>query len=236
MAIYAISDLHLSFKQPKPMDIFGDNWKDHAERTKANWMQKVKEQDTVLLPGDFSWAMKLEDTLPDFQFLNALPGRKLLLKGNHDYWWTTLNKMRNFLKENNIATVDFIYNNSYCVEDTIICGTRFWSLNDTKDGKKMLEREINRLKLSLEYGIQQFGTQKRIMVCMHYPPISKAAMADTEMMQKILAVLQEYSVSICIYGHLHGDSHKEAVEGVKNGILFKLVSGDYINFDPICLS
>ena len=132
--------------------------------------------------------------------------------------------------------MDFIYNNSYCVEDTIICGTRLWSFNDTKDGKKMLEREINRLKLSLEDGIQQFGTQKRIIVCMHYPPVSNATMADTEMMQKIFAVLQEYSVSICIYGHLHGDSHKEAVEGVKNGILFKLVSGDYINFDPICLS
>lgn len=235
MAIYAISDLHLSFKEPKPMDIFGENWKKHEERIKTNWLKEIKEEDTVILPGDFSWAMKLEDTLQDFKFLDSLPGRKLLLKGNHDYWWTTLNKMRNFLKENNFNNIDFIYNNSYLIENTIICGSRLWSLSDTKDEKKMIEREAKRIELSLEDGIKKYGKEKEIILCTHYPPISNSVASDTEIMKRIIKIFQTYNVSICIYGHLHGESHKEAIEGEHFGIDFKLVSGDYINFKAIKL-
>jgi len=126
MSIYAISDLHLSFGDNKPMDIFGEVWDNHTEKIKENWNKKVKENDLVLLPGDFSWAMYLKDTDKDFEYLNSLPGKKLLLKGNHDYWWTTLKKMREYIEENKFENIDFIYNNSYLYEDKIIVGTRGW--------------------------------------------------------------------------------------------------------------
>ena len=128
MSIYIIADLHLSFNEPKPMNIFGENWENHEEKIKKDWLEKVKEDDTVILPGDFSWAMHLKDTLKDFEFLNNLPGRKILLKGNHDYWWTTVTNMQNFLNENNIKDIDFLHNNSFEIEDKIICGTRGWTL------------------------------------------------------------------------------------------------------------
>ena len=126
MSIYAISDLHLSFGDNKPMDVFGEAWENHTDKIKENWNKKVKENDLVLLPGDFSWAMYLKDTDKDFEYLNSLKGKKLLLKGNHDYWWTTLKKMREYLEENNFKNIDFIYNNSYLYEDKIIVGTRGW--------------------------------------------------------------------------------------------------------------
>ena len=126
MSIYAIGDLHLSFSGEKPMDIFGYNWENHAEKIKENWTSKVNKEDTVILPGDFSWATYLEDTYKDFEFLNSLPGKKILSKGNHDYWWGTLTSMRKFLKENNFQNIDFLFNNSYFVENKIITGTRGW--------------------------------------------------------------------------------------------------------------
>ncbi len=126
MAIYAISDLHLSFGENKPMDVFGVNWENHSEKIKKNWINKVNENDLVLLGGDFSWAMYLKDTYMDFEYLNLLPGKKILLKGNHDYWWTSLKKMREYLKENNFENIDFLYNNSYEHDGKIIVGTRGW--------------------------------------------------------------------------------------------------------------
>ena len=150
MSIYVIADLHLSFTQNKPMNIFGDNWTNHEEKIKQNWLEKVKQNDTVILPGDFSWATYLEDTKLDFEYLNNLPGKKILLKGNHDYWWTTLTKMQKFISDNNFENIDFLYNNSYLVEDKIIVGTRGWILQDTEESKKMINRENERLKLSLK--------------------------------------------------------------------------------------
>ncbi len=126
MAIYVIADLHLSFNEPKPMDIFGDNWQNHEEKIKQDWINNVKPEDTVLHLGDFSWGMSLEDTLKDFEYINCLPGKKILLKGNHDYWWTSLKKMREYLKENNFENIDFLYNNSYEHDGKIIVGTRGW--------------------------------------------------------------------------------------------------------------
>ncbi len=167
MAIYTIGDLHLSFSTDKPMDIFGEAWMNHTDKIKADWLAKVSEEDTVIIPGDISWASSLEDGLVDLAWLEELPGKKLLLRGNHDYWWVTLAKMRKLVK-----SIDFIQNNSYEVEDKIICGARGWLCpNDTsftESDEKIYTREITRLKLSLDSVGDTKG--KEIIVFMHYPP------------------------------------------------------------------
>ena len=228
MAIYVIADLHLSFSQDKPMSIFGENWEGHSEKIKNNWISKVKPEDTVVLPGDFSWAMYLQDTYKDFEYLNSLPGKKFLLKGNHDYWWTTVTNMRNFLEENKFKNIDFIYNNSYLVENKILTGTRGWNLLDTENSSKMIKRESIRLQLAIEDGIKKYGDDKEIIAFMHYPPIS-----NTNKKSEFLKILKQYDIKRCYYGHLHGKSHQDAVEGIVDGIEFKLVSADYLNFDVI---
>lgn len=234
MAIYVIGDLHLSFGVDKPMNIFGDNWENHAEKIKNNWIKKVKEEDTVILPGDFSWAMYLEESEKDFQFLNGLPGRKILSKGNHDYWWTTVTKMYKFLKEKKFENIDFLYNNSYLIEDKIIVGTRGWITNPkSEENYKILKRENDRLKISLNSGIKQFGNDKEIFAFIHYPPFFKEMVSEEI---NFRATLEKYNVSKCVYAHLHGDSHKEAIEGEINGISYRLASSDYLNFDLIKLN
>jgi len=225
MSIYAIADLHLSFNTDKPMGIFGSNWENHAEKIRKDWLEKVNEQDTVLIPGDFSWETYLEDTYKDFDFLNSLPGRKILLKGNHDYWWTTLTNIQKYLKENNFNTIDILFNNSYETEDYVIAGTRGWDYIKASE-RKIIEREIGRLELSLKDAKRK---NKEIIVCMHYPPISKNYL-DNEFERKILYILKEYNVKRCIYGHLHGTSHAQAIIGEVEGIKFDLVSADYLNF------
>ena len=225
MSIYAIADLHLSFNTDKPMDIFGPNWENHAEKIKQDWIEKVKEEDTVLIPGDFSWETYLEDTYKDFEFLNSLPGRKILLKGNHDYWWTTLTNIQNYLKENNFNTIDILFNNSFEVENYAIAGTRGWDYTKSNE-RKIIEREIGRLEISLKNAKSK---NKEIIVCMHYPPISKNYL-DNEFERKILYILKEYNVKRCIYGHLHGTSHSGAITGEVEGIKFDLVSADFLNF------
>lgn len=231
MSIYVIGDLHLSFETDKPMDIFGNNWFNHAEKIKENWIKKVSENDTVIIPGDFSWATYLEETYKDFEFLNSLPGKKILLKGNHDYWWTTVTNMNKFLKENNFENIYFLHNNSYLVEDTIITGTRGWvNSYQSPDNYKILKRENDRLKLSLNDGISKYGKDKEIITFMHYPPFYKEEV-DKEI--DFINTMVEYNVLKCYYGHLHADSHKEAIEGKISGIDFKLISSDYLNFDLI---
>lgn len=232
MSIYTIGDLHLSFSQNKPMNIFGDNWNGHADKIRKNWIEKVNKEDFVVLPGDFSWAMYLKDTYKDFEYLEKLPGNKILLKGNHDYWWSGLSKMNEYLKENNFNNINFLYNNSYLVEDTIISGTRGWNLTDSEDNEKMLNRECIRLKLSLEDGVNKFGRDKEIIVFMHYPPISKAGISNGYT-KKYISIMKEYGVKKCYYGHLHGTSHSEAIEGNVDGIEFYLVSSDYLDFDLV---
>lgn len=230
MSIYAISDLHLSFGENKPMDIFGVNWENHTEKIKENWNEKVKQDDLVLLPGDFSWAMYLKDTYKDFEYLSSLPGKKLLLKGNHDYWWTSLKKMRGYLKENNFEGIDFIYNNSYIYDNKIIVGTRGWQDAKTSEDKKLIKRENLRLELSLQDGIKKYGDDKEIIVCMHYPPFNNYEELD----MNYIKTMKKYNVTTCIYGHLHGETAcKEAKEGIFNEINFKLVSCDYTEFDLI---
>ena len=219
LSIYAISDLHLSLKNNKPMDIFGNEWKNHDEKKKKDWKEKVKENDLVLLPGDFSWATYLEDTYPDFEYLNNLPGKKILLKGNHDYWWSTITSMRKYLEENSFKNIDFLYNNSYCFEEHIIVGTRGWSALEEGDTEKMIKRECARLELSFLDSIKKYGKDKPIIVCMHYPP-----------MKEFLAIMKKYNAKICLYGHLHGKQQLEVKEGIVNGVNLLMVSSDYLQF------
>ena len=232
MSIYVIADLHLSFLHNKPMDIFGDNWEKHAEKIKLNWIGKVKNEDYVILPGDFSWEMHLEDTKLDFGYLDSLPGKKILLKGNHDYWWTTVSKMNNFIKENGFNNIDFLYNNSYLVENKIIVGTRGWNILDTENDSKMIKRENARLELSIQDGINRFGNDKEIVAFLHYPPISKNTI-EYGKKTEFVKTLEKYKIHRCYYGHLHGGAHKDAVEGDFQGIDYKLISADYIKFDLI---
>ena len=229
MSIWVIADLHLSFSVNKPMDIFGDNWENHAEKIKKDWIEKVKPEDTVILPGDFSWATYINDAKKDFEYLNSLPGRKILLKGNHDYWWTTLTKMREFINENQFENIDFLYNNSYLVEDKIIVGTRGWALNETDESKKMINRENERLKLSIKNAIETYGNNKEMIAFIHYPPIISKNM-EGEKYLEFYNTLKEYGIKECYYGHLHGNSHKDAIEGEVGGINFHLISADYLDF------
>lgn len=228
MAIYTISDLHLSLGINKPMDIFGVNWENHDKKIAENWLKKVNENDLVLLPGDFSWAMYLEDTILDFKYLNKLPGTKLLLRGNHDYWWETLAKMRKFLNDNNLKNIDFIQNNSYLWEDKIIVGTRGWSELE-ENAEKIIRRENIRLELSLNDGVTKYGESKPIIVCMHYPPFNKYENPELSFEK----TMKKYNVKTCIYGHIHGESGKEAIQGNINGIEYIMASSDQTNFDLI---
>ena len=227
MSIYAISDLHLSFNTNKPMDIFG--WNNYEEKISQDWRTNVKEEDLVLLTGDFSWEMKLENTYKDFQFINNLPGKKLLLKGNHDLWWTTLKRMREFLKEKEFNNIDFIYNNSYEYENKIIAGTRGWNITtETEEDKKVKARELLRLENSIKDGIEKYGEDKEIIVCMHYPPLLKE-LKNSEFTK----ILEKYNVKYCLYGHLHGKSHMNVFDGNYNNVAYKMVSCDYTGFKLI---
>ena len=231
MSIYAIGDLHLSFSENKPMSIFGDNWENHTEKIKQDWLLKVKENDTIILAGDFSWALRLDNTLLDFEFINSLPGKKIMLKGNHDLWWSTVTKMKKFLIENNIENIEFLYNNSYLVEDKIICGTRGWSLleENLAEDKKIIDREVGRLKLSIQDGISKYGQNKEIIAFLHYPPITETNILNNEL-SPFIQVLKDFNIKKCYYGHLHGPAIKDAVNGNMDEIELKLISCDGVDF------
>lgn len=230
MSIYTIGDLHLSFHENKPMSIFGENWKGHEEKIKKDWIEKVTENDLVVLPGDFSWSTYLEDTYEDFSYLNTLPGKKILLKGNHDYWWGTLTSMRRFLKENNFKNIDFVYNTACEFENYIIAGTRGWGQNEEGENKKLLKREVARLELSLEKAAKlNEKKEKEILVFLHYPPITNSNIINNEI-SDFIKTMKKYDIRRCYYGHLHSNSIKEAIEGRYYGIDFKLVSADGLEF------
>lgn len=229
MSIFAIGDLHLSFSQDKPMYIFGDNWIGHDEKIKKDWTKKITDNDLVLLPGDFSWSTYLNDTYKDFEYINNLPGKKLLLKGNHDYWWTTITSMRRYINENKFSNIDFIYNNSFEFDNCIIAGTRGWSLSDEDQEKKFIKRELIRLELSLSDAVKRYGENKEIIVCMHYPPITRSKILNSEKLE-FVDLMKKYNVKKCIYGHLHAAAINDAIEGNIQGIEFKLVSADSLDF------
>ena len=231
MSLFVIGDLHLSFSVDKPMDIFGNNWENHAEKIKKNWIEKVKPEDTVILPGDFSWATYLDESKADFEYLNLLPGRKILSKGNHDYWWNTVSKMKNFLFENNFENIEFLYNNSFCVENKVIVGARGWlNLYKEDDNYKILKRENDRLKLSIAYANKEFDNSLEKIAFIHYPPFYKESVPEEI---DFIKTLKDNNIKRCFYGHLHGPSHKDAFEGMLDGIEFKLISSDYLDFNLV---
>lgn len=230
MSIYVIGDLHLSFAKPKPMNIFGNNWDNHEEKIKQDWLSKVKDSDTVIIPGDFSWATYIEDAYLDFKFLDELPGKKILSKGNHDYWWTTVTSMKSYLTENNFESIDFLYNNSIEVEDKIIVGTRGWSFSDSDNSTKMINRENQRLELSIKDAIlKNKDNDKEIIAFLHYPPLTNSLLIANNHLE-FYNTLKKYNIKRCYYGHLHGNSHADAVNGNVDGINFQLASADYLDF------
>ncbi len=218
MAIYAISDLHLSFSnKDKPMSIFGDKWEGYEEKIKDDWMKKVNPDDTVILSGDLSWATYIDESKEDFEFVNSLPGNKIILKGNHDYWWTTTKKMNEFVKANNYEKIQFLYNNAYDIGEYVIAGTRYWDYDEeTEDNEKIFNREILRAKLSLDEA-KKIAPNKPIIFTTHYPPDAR-----------IIKALADYPISIWIYGHVHTKYEENLVD--ISGIKTFLTSCDYLNF------
>ncbi len=222
MSIFAISDLHLSFGTDKPMDIFR-GWQNHTDRIAANWKRLITENDTVVLPGDLSWALKLEETKADFEFLKSLPGKKLLLKGNHDLWWSTAKKIHTFFEENNITDIEIIFNNCITADGFALCGTRGWFYDNTGSTKVLL-REAGRLEASIKAAIN-IGLKP--IVFLHYPPVYGEYVCN-----EILDVLKKYNITEVYHGHIHGAGFNNAVKEYA-GIKFHLISCDCIQFTPL---
>ncbi len=224
--IYTIGDLHLSLGCDKPMDIFA-GWSNYLERLEENWNGKITAEDTVVLVGDHSWALKLDDSKKDLEYIHSrLNGKKILVKGNHDLWWQTMNKLNAFVESNGFDTIRFLFNNAYSVEGITICGTRGWIReNGEPQDIKILSREAGRLELSLQAAAKLGG---EIVAFIHSPPIY-----GSEENVLITEVLHKYGIKRCYYAHLHGASIRGALNGERAGITYKLVSADGIGFDPI---
>lgn len=222
MSLFAIADTHLSLGTNKPMDSF-PGWNDYVARLGNNWNSIVKEEDTVVIAGDISWAMNFDELYEDFSFLNDLTGKKIIVKGNHDYWWNTLSKMNKFIEENNFDSINILQNNSYDVDGISVCGSRGWMFESSEEhDEKILSREVGRIKMSLDSAVNE----NRILF-LHYPPITTNSSCD-----EILDTLKEYGIKKCFYGHLHGMATKYAFEGEYDGIDFKLISADRLSFVP----
>ena len=226
MALFTIADLHLSLGTDKPMDVF-PGWKNYVDRLEANWRRLVSDGDTVVIAGDISWAMKLEDAAADFTFLHALPGEKLILKVNHDYWWSTRKKLEEFLQRHGFYSIRFIHNNAVAVGDIAVCGTRGWLYNaETEEDLKIVNREVGRLNASLDEA-ERLGL--RPVVFLHYPPVYDGAEC-----REILTVLKQRQIDTCYFGHIHGaQAARRAVTGEYDGIKMVLVSCDYVKFTPV---
>ena len=223
MSLFVIGDTHLSLSTDKPMDIFG-GWKNYMQRLEENWRSVVQPQDTVIIPGDVSWGMSLEQAKEDFLFLHRLPGKKILMKGNHDYWWTTVSKMNQFFQENNFTTFEILHNNCALYGDVALCGTRGWFYEEDRGehSAKIFNRELIRLETSLKA-----AGEREKFCCLHYPPLSQGYRC-----QEIIDLMKRYGVTRCYYGHLHGGSHRLAVSGDQDGVEYHLVAADYLGFKP----
>lgn len=226
MALFVMGDLHLSLSSDKSMDIFG-GWENYVERIKENWNREVSPEDTVVVPGDISWAMSMKEAGADFRYIHELPGRKIILKGNHDYWWTTAAKMNNFLAENGFDSIFILHNNHYAYENYGICGTRGWINDDSEPADaKVLAREAQRLETSIA-SAENAGLEP--LVFLHYPPLY-----GNEYNPDLLEVMYRHNIKRCWYGHIHGrKGHQNAVNGERDGIVFQLVSADYVQFCPV---
>ncbi|MDP4091133.1 MAG: metallophosphoesterase [Bacillota bacterium] len=227
MALYAISDLHLALSTSKPMDIFGGNWYMHHEKIRENWLAVVREEDTVLIGGDISWSMKMAEGEKELQWIHELPGKKLIIKGNHDYWWGSITKLNKMFEDMN-----FIQNNHFNYEEYGICGTRGWICPGSErfedEDLKIYKRELIRLRLSLD-SARKAGFE-RLIAMIHYPPTNEK-FEDSGFTD----IFKEYEVEKVIYGHLHGPFHYRVLNGEREGIHYIMTSSDYINFNPVLL-
>ena len=242
MSIFAIADLHLGLSVDKPMDVFGTSWNDHVERLERNWRAKVRSTDTVLIPGDISWGISMDEALADLEFIESLPGTKILSKGNHDYWWGTTKKIEDYLASHRLTSMKILKNKGFVVENVLIAGTRGWLLPENPESKKEDEkiylREVGRLERSLEDSLRAYEESKiegesavRKIAMLHYPPIYSTGNGNG-----FTKALENYGVDICLYGHLHGRAHQNAFNGEKNGVEYRLIAADYVRFDPVLVA
>ena len=245
MSIFVLSDLHLSTdsKTNKSMEVFGVRWQDYIAKIEKNWNAVVGENDTVIIPGDISWATRLEDSESDLRFLNSLNGKKLIGKGNHDFWWSTATKMNAFFEKKGFSTISILYNNAYIIEDRIICGTRGWFPDESRqitvgevDHAKIVNREVTRLKLSLDSAKKlqneretETGELLPITVFLHFPPVW-----GDFIMREFIEIFHEYGITECYFGHIHS-AYNQPGRLEFEGIIFTLVSSDFLNFHPIVL-
>lgn len=232
MALFTMADPHLSFSHPKPMNIFGSRWQDHPQKIADRWRAAVKPEDTVLVGGDISWAISLEEALPDLTFIDALPGKKIFLRGNHDYWWNTLQKNRIFLESHGLHTIDFLQNNAFAAEGFVLCGTRGW-YNDPDtapaetDYRKIVAREAGRLTLSLQAADKLSGEK---LAFFHFPPFYGSFVC-----RELIDLLHLHGITRCFYGHIHGQ-YRIPPRTEFEGITFTIVASDYLNFTPHLIS
>lgn len=223
MNLFTIGDLHLSLSSEKPMDIF-EGWSDYVTRLESNWRKLVTSEDTVVIPGDISWALKLEECTKDFEFIHNLPGKKIFLKGNHDLWWSTKKKVEDFIERHNFYSISLLFNNCYSYENYNICGTRGWMFEKGEAfDQKIIAREAGRLRRSLECA----NKDKETIVFLHYPPIYRE-----QEINEFTSLFSEFGVKNCYYGHLHAHSCLFSVNEEVNGVKYKLISSDHLKFVP----
>ncbi len=241
MSLFVIADLHLSSDGSKSMEKFGARWTDYMKKIQKNWTAVVKENDTVIIPGDISWSLKLEEAADDLHFLDALPGRKLIGKGNHDFWWSTASKMHTFFAQQEIKSIELLYNNAYALDHCIVCGSRGWFVEESQqntvgdvDYLRIVNREVIRLSMSLEEAkkLQALpeNSDKPILVFLHFPPVWGEFIC-----RELVEVLQRYEIQYCYFGHIHGAYYSPA-KTVFEGIEFRLIAADYLNFAPLPIS
>ena len=234
MSLFSIADLHLSQTVNKPMDKFGSRWTNHTEKLIKRWNAVVTDRDTVVVPGDISWGISLEEALEDLLLIDSLPGRKLIGKGNHDYWWSTLTKMYQFLSEHGITTIDFLYNNAYDTVDFIVCGTRGWYVEEklqnveNADYEKIVNRENIRLEMCLKEAVAlKEASGKEILVYLHFPPVFKNFVC-----REFVLTLKKYGVRNCYFGHIHGQYSVPRTTEYE-GIRFTIIASDFLDFVPM---
>ena len=238
MSLYVIADLHLSLSEKinKPMEVFGPSWTNHAEKIRKYWNAVVTSEDTVIIPGDISWAMRLEEALEDLIFVDSLPGTKIISKGNHDFWWSTAGKLEAFFHDNNITTIKLLHNNAYRLEDCIVCGTRGWFydekqqnvINET-DFEKIVNREAMRLEASIKTGLalKEDNEDLPILAFFHFPPVWNGLVC-----RPIVDILHKYDITRCYFGHIHGNCFAPKTT-VYEGISMSLVAADFLKFAPM---
>lgn len=225
MSLFAIADTHLSFGTNKPMDSF-PGWENYTDRLKENWNKIIDNDDFVVIAGDISWAMNFDELKVDFDFINKLNGKKIILKGNHDYWWNTMSKMNKFIEENQFDTITILHNSAFDFDDFSVCGSRGWFFDsEDEHNEKVLNREVMRVKTSIEC-----AKNDEKIVFLHYPPVTENQCCD-----EILNLLKEKGIKKCYYGHLHGGAAKYAFDDNFDGIDFKLISADRLKFVPLLI-